>query len=114
MTITLEIEKGWSVFANPIENERFVSWQTVVSLKPTMKPTSLKIEYPRGKVYTDPLAPETNCRYYDGEIEIKAFLQRSPGDKGPIEVEVVFVARGETAPGQTTFLFPRQLKVKVP
>lgn len=114
VTVTLDIDKGWRILANPVGKERFESWRTVVSLKPAIKPASLRIEYPPGKLFRDPQAPEADFRYYDGKTEIKAFLQRSPGDKGPIEVEVVFVAASDGVQGETTLFFPKQLKLKVP
>jgi formylglycine-generating enzyme required for sulfatase activity len=110
VTITLAIDKGWRILANPVENKNFVPWQTIASLKPTVKPVSLEIQYPHGKLFTDPLVPEAVCRYYDDKVEIRALLQRSPGDNGPIDVEVVFVATD----GETTLFSPRRLRVEVP
>src|SRR5215831_6042987 len=53
VTLTLTIESGWHLYANPVGNEDFADNQTVVSAVPKSKHEVLKVEYPAGKVIKD-------------------------------------------------------------
>jgi hypothetical protein len=86
ITLTLDIDKQWHLYANPVGNEIFEYSQTVVTVTGKKKPASVKIDYPPGV--------EMNCfgesfRVYKNKAVIKATVQRAEGDTGPLEVAVV-------------------------
>jgi DsbC/DsbD-like thiol-disulfide interchange protein len=85
VTITLDIEKPWHLYANPVENEDMVSGQTDVTIASRVKPEEVKIEYPPGKLFKDKLG---NYKIYEGKIAIKARVKRAKGDTGPLEVRI--------------------------
>ena len=57
VTITLAVDKGWHIYANPVNNKDFVSVQTVVTVNARTKPARLKIQYPQGKEHEDKGGP---------------------------------------------------------
>ena len=75
ITITLDIEKPWHVYANPVENEDLaVNAQTVVNITSKNKLESVKVTYPVGKLYKDEVA---NYKIYEGKVTIKAQVKRA-------------------------------------
>ncbi len=90
ITITLDINKGWHIYANPVGNEDFEQARTVVTVKTAAKPEAVKIHYPPGKLYKDKSLGQ--FAVYENRVQIMAQLQRAPGDAGPVEVSVRFAA----------------------
>ena len=90
VTITLAINKGWHVYANPVGNPDLRSSQTIVTVSAKEKPEQVKVDYPVGKVVNDKLVG--NYRTYEGQVDIKTTVQRAKGDAGPLEVSVRFMA----------------------
>src|SRR6516165_5796978 len=86
VTITLDIEKPWHLYANPVDNEDLASAKTDVTITAKDKTENVKIEYPKGKVIVD--AAVGNYKVYEGKIEIKATLKRAKGDDSPLEVNI--------------------------
>ncbi len=104
--ITLDIEKPWHLYANPVENEDLTNAQTVVALSAKGKLEDIKIDYPAGKVHTDHGA---KYNIYEGKVVIKAHLKRAKGDSGPLEVSVKLQACDAKR-----CLLPATVKVSVP
>jgi len=90
VTVTLAVNKGWHVYANPVGNADLRSSQTVVTVTAKEKLEQVKIDYPEGKIINDKLVG--NYRTYEGQVDIKANVQRAKGDTGPLEVSVRFMA----------------------
>lgn len=86
VTITLEIEKPWHLYANPVGNEDLGSAQTDISITAKTKPESVKIEYPAGKLIMDAVAG--NYKVYEGKVTVKAKVKRAKGDRSPLEVSI--------------------------
>lgn len=92
VSITLEIDKEFHIYANPIGNEDLVSNQTTVTL--TGKGKLDKVEYPAGKVKPDKVVGD--YKIYKDKVTIKATVQRSKGDTGPLAFAVKLMACTET------------------
>lgn len=107
VTLTIKIDKGWHIYANPVGEESFKSVQTVVTLTGESKVQNAKIEYPPGKTIKDTKL-EIEYRIYEGTIKIKAVVQRAKGDTGALECGVKVYAETDT-----TMLMPAIVKVPV-
>jgi hypothetical protein len=87
ITVTLDIDKGWHLYANPPDNKIVADAQTVVTVKTPVKPQSVDVKYPPGSRYFDEVAKET-FKVYEGRVMIRAIVQRAAGDTGPLQVLV--------------------------
>jgi uncharacterized protein len=89
ITITLDVEKGWHAYANPVKNDDFVDCQTDVKLTGKKALDSVQIDYPPGKLVVD---AKTGAKYYtyEGKVTIKATVKRAKGDSDPIQVTVKY------------------------
>ncbi|MCS6852613.1 MAG: protein-disulfide reductase DsbD N-terminal domain-containing protein [Gemmataceae bacterium] len=104
--VTLSIEKGWHIYANPVGNETLASTATVVAIDHTPKP-EVTIDYPAGKLVKD--KDVGDYRTYEGTVQIKATVKRSPNDAKPLTVRVRFHAcddKGCLPPGEVTLMVP--------
>jgi len=54
VTLTINIEEGWHLYANPVGNNDLTSAQTTVKITGQSKPKDVKVTYPNGKVIKDP------------------------------------------------------------
>jgi DsbC/DsbD-like thiol-disulfide interchange protein len=107
ITLALDINKGWHIYGNPVGNDDLVDAQTVVSVSGKTKPTSVKIDYPKGHVIKDKTLGTYNV--YEDKVTIKATVERAAGDSGPLDVTIRFQACNES-----TCLFPATKKLTVP
>src|SRR5207247_1870678 len=107
ITLKLDINKGWHIYGNPVGNNDLVDAQTVVSVSGKNKPTSVKIDYPKGHVIKDKVLGDYNV--YEDKVTIKAIVERAAGDSGPLDVNVRFQACNDS-----TCLFPYTKKITVP
>jgi thiol:disulfide interchange protein len=108
ITLELQINPGWHIYANPVGNEDLAAAQTIVKVAGKNKPASVNVTYPKGKLKEDKLAGDYVV--YEGKVEIKAVVQRAAGDAEPIEVSVRFQACSEKG----VCLFPYTFKKSVP
>jgi DsbC/DsbD-like thiol-disulfide interchange protein len=86
VTVTIQIDKGWHIYANPVDNDMLRPAQTVVTLAGKEKLQDVKIEYPAGKVNKDEFVGDH--KIYEDKVEIKAHVQRARNDSGPLEASV--------------------------
>jgi DsbC/DsbD-like thiol-disulfide interchange protein len=107
MTLTLDIEKPWHLYANPVGNDDLADARTVVSISAKAKVEDVKVEYPVGKVVVD--AAVGNYKVYEGKITIKAHLKRTKGDDSPLEVSIKLQACDDKR-----CLLPATVKVMAP
>jgi DsbC/DsbD-like thiol-disulfide interchange protein len=87
LTLTLEIQPGWHIYANPVGREAFEKEATTIKASIGGKAVDLKVDYPPGKVALD---DEGNYRVYEKTVTIKGTLQRDKGDTRPVKVTVGF------------------------
>src|SRR5262249_10262716 len=83
VTLTINIEEGWHLYANPVGNNDLTSAQTTVKITGQSKPKDVKVTYPNGKVIKDPTVG--NYSIYEGKVVINAVVSRAKDDKGPLE-----------------------------
>jgi DsbC/DsbD-like thiol-disulfide interchange protein len=88
VTVTMDIEKPWHAYANPVENEMLESAKTTVTITSKTKLEEVKITYPPGKAHVD--GKET-MRIYEGKVSITAQVRRAKGDTGPLNVKVQYM-----------------------
>jgi uncharacterized protein len=106
VTVTLTIDKGWHVYANPVGPEDLVAAQTTVAVSKT-KPEDVQVEYPKGTEVEDNVVGK--YRMYEGTVTIKATVRRGKEETGPLEVAVKFQACTKQQ-----CLLPATVKVRVP
>lgn len=107
VTVTLAIDPGWHIYANPPGLEDLAAGQTTVSVTGKTKPKEVKVDYPAGKVIKDTVLGE--YLVYEDKVTIKATVHRAPKDSGPLEVAVKFQACND----KMCFL-PATVKLMVP
>jgi thiol:disulfide interchange protein len=90
VTVKVDINKGWHIYANPVGNEDLVSAQTVLKINAKTPPKDVKVDFPPGKVKKDKLVGD--YLVYEDQVAIKAKIRRAEGDTGPLEVSVRFMA----------------------
>jgi DsbC/DsbD-like thiol-disulfide interchange protein len=107
VTISLEIEKGWYIYANPLNTNTDVldGNETRLSVKSKDKVVA-SVKYPAGKRKKD---GRLEYDIYQDRIEIKAEVQRTAGDSGPLQIsiDVNTCRKGEC-------LLPGTVKLTVP
>jgi uncharacterized protein YyaL (SSP411 family) len=102
--VTLTMDAGWHVYANPVGNPDQESSQTTVTVTGKARPKGVNVEYPKGKVVKDALIGDYSI--YEGEVVIKAVVERAAGDSGPLDVSVKLQACNDS-----TCLLPATIKL---
>jgi len=82
ISVTIQIDKGWHIYANPVENEDLADAKTVVEVKAGGKKLNAKVKYPAGNIHRDKTVGDYNV--YEGKVTIEAVVE----GKGPYEVNV--------------------------
>lgn len=106
VTVTLKIDEGWHVYANPVANKALENVETKVALAGDSKHKITKVDYPPGKTTKDVLGP---YKIYENTVAIKVHLKREGADAGPVNLKVLIQACNENA-----CLLPGEVKVTVP
>jgi hypothetical protein len=106
VTLNLDVEKAWHIYANSVGNGDLAEAATVVTF-PKDKAETVKIEYPEGKLEKD--ATVGDYRIYEGQVTIKAHVRRAKGDSGPLEASIKVQACSSKG-----CLLPATIKVQVP
>ncbi len=87
VTITLEIDKDWHLYANPVKNAMMTDSQTVVKILANNKELAdTQIKYPAGKEKKD--ADFGNYNIYEGKVEVTATVRRAKDDTTPLEISL--------------------------
>jgi DsbC/DsbD-like thiol-disulfide interchange protein len=94
VTITLTIDKGWHIYANPVGNADLEGTQTTASISSKNKLQDVKVEYPEGKLVKDKTVGD--YKTYQGTVTLKATVRRAKGDAEPLDVEVKVQACSES------------------
>ena len=108
VTITLEIDKGWWLYANPVNhnNEFLDANQTHVMTKAN-EGVEIKVMYPAGR--RDRLDKE-ELSIYEGTVKIEVLVTRAKNDTSPLELKVYVHAHNERL---TVCLLPGTIKLMV-
>lgn len=106
ITVTIDINKGWYIYANPVQNKEFETTQTVVKIYADGKEVDAKVEYPEGEAKS---TGEIKYAVYTKQAVIKAHINR-PADAKNLEVRV----RINTCNVEGLCLLPSTVKVSVP
>ena len=88
ITLSLQIDKCWHIYANPVLLPDLASAQTVVTVTANGKAVGATIEYPTGDLVKDDVVGD--YRIYAGAVTIRATIDHSTA--GPKEVVVGFWA----------------------
>jgi len=104
VTLTLTIDKGWHLYANPVGSEDFASVQTVVKVKAKGALDNVKVAYPAGKEVKD--ATLGAYKVYEDKATITITANRAKGDDSPLELTVKVQACNEK-----TCLLPSEVKL---
>jgi thiol:disulfide interchange protein len=107
VTITLDIDPQYYIYANPPGQEDLASAQTEVKVTGKNKPETVKIEYPEPKVEKDTTLGD--YKVYRGKVTIKATVQRAKGDTGALEVAIKLQSCSKKS-----CLAPATIKLAVP
>jgi uncharacterized protein len=104
VTITLAIEKGWHLYANPVNNDLLENAQTTVKVKG--KVTEVRVKFPEGRMQAD---KTQKYNVYEGTVKIPVTFKRAAGDTSAIEINV-----GVSACDDKLCLEPSTIKLTVP
>jgi DsbC/DsbD-like thiol-disulfide interchange protein len=104
--LTLTINKGWYIYANPVGNDDFAANSTTVTVTSKPKPQKVDIAYPAGKVKKDAVVGD--YKIYEDQVTIPVTIQRAAGAAVELSVRLnACNAKGFCLP-------PGTLKVTVP
>ena len=104
VTLTLAIDKGWHLYANPVGAEDFASVQTTVKVKAKGPLDGVKVVYPTGKEIKD--ATLGAYKVYEDTAAITITANRAKGDDSPLELTIKVQACNEK-----TCLLPAEVKL---
>src|SRR5437588_9428590 len=89
VTITLDIDKPWHLYANPVEHDLLAPVQT--TLKFPGKTEVVKITYPPRKLIKESATGDT-YKVYEGKVTIKAQVRRPKDETGPLQYTLTIQA----------------------
>jgi DsbC/DsbD-like thiol-disulfide interchange protein len=84
VTITIDIEKDWYIYANPVKSEDFEDNKTRVTIKAKDK-VDANVLYPTGKTKE---YGKIKMNIYEKSVVIEALVKRSPGDTSPLQISI--------------------------
>jgi DsbC/DsbD-like thiol-disulfide interchange protein len=86
VTLTLNVEKPYHIYANPVGLMDLEDAATVVSVDGAQKPEAVKVDYPAGEVIKDKALGD--YKVYEGKVTIKAQVRRAKGDTGELTLTI--------------------------
>ena len=104
LTITLDVEKDWYIYANPVNYDQYENNRTRVTVKADGKVTA-DVKYPKGT--------RKDAKYdtYQGKVAIVCEVTRSPGDTSPLQVGIDVNSCGLV---NMECLLPARIKLTIP
>jgi DsbC/DsbD-like thiol-disulfide interchange protein len=84
VTITIDIDKDWYIYANPVKSEDFEDNKTRVTIKAKEK-LEADVLYPAGKTKE---YGKIKMNIYEKSVVIEAIVKRSAGDTSPLQVSI--------------------------
>jgi DsbC/DsbD-like thiol-disulfide interchange protein len=106
ITMKLTIEKGWHIYANPLDNADLKGNETKVTVTGQAKPLDVKTAYPAGKLVT---VHGQTARIYEGEVTLTTTVRRASGDNAALQVTI-----DVNACNATSCLPSGEIKLSVP
>lgn len=106
VTVTLDILKGWHLYANPVNHDILEGAETKVKITSKGKLKDVKVKYPAGKTHID---KKEKYDIYEGVVKIQAVVQRNAGDTTPLDIVV-----DVSACDSSVCLQPSKLKLTAP
>lgn len=85
IVVTLTIENGYHLYANPTGNEDLQP-QTVLTVSSKGKPEVVKITYPKGEVVKNEIVGD--YRIYTGTVSLEVITKRVKDDQSPLVIAV--------------------------
>lgn len=85
VTVKLDIDKGWHLHANPVDNVQLETNATKLTFLGGDQALDAKVDYPKGKKAT--LFGET-LNIYEGTVTIKATVQRPKEGSVKLQIRV--------------------------
>jgi DsbC/DsbD-like thiol-disulfide interchange protein len=104
VNLTLTIDKGWHIYANPVGQEDLADTATSVSASGSTKVVA--VDYPSGKPIMDKVLG--TYKVYEDQVKITAKVRR-PSDGSAIDLSIKIQACNETK-----CLVPASVKLSVP
>jgi len=89
VTITLDVDKRFHIYANPVGNDSLRAAQTLVRFTSKLAGDA-KVEYPEGKLIKD--KDVGDYKTYAGTGTIKAKVRRARDDSTPLGLSIKFQA----------------------
>ena len=89
VTITLDIEKGFYLYANPVNHEFLEGSELKVKIA-AKEPVKTTVRYPTGKSRV--FGGREKFDIYEGVVKIDAQVVRTNGDTGPLTIHVAIQA----------------------
>jgi DsbC/DsbD-like thiol-disulfide interchange protein len=109
ITITLEIEKGWYIYGNPVGAEDFDGNKTNVAVSAKEKVVA-SVKYPEAKVKVEKIGKEElRINIYEDKVIITAQVTRTMGDASPLQISI-----DVNSCNKGTCLAPGKVKLTVP
>jgi DsbC/DsbD-like thiol-disulfide interchange protein len=109
LTLTVEIDKGWHIYANKPGLKGLIG--TTVTVKAATKLEAVEVDYPAGEETKDEVLGES-YRQYVGTVKIPVKIRRAivggKPDESTLEVSIKYQACNERG-----CLAPQTLKLKV-
>jgi hypothetical protein len=110
VTITIDVQKSWYIYANPVKAEDFEDNATRVTFLKGKDKLKAEVIYPKGKAKETKVGKTTiSYNIYENQVVIDAVVLRTAGDAGPITVAIeVNSCSGGTclAPGTVKLTVP--------
>jgi DsbC/DsbD-like thiol-disulfide interchange protein len=92
IALTLTIDPGWHIYANPCGNKDYPDNQTTLAVASPNKLAAVR--YPPGK---DKMIAGQPFKVYEGKVEIRAVIQRAANNGRPVELSLVVNACNKTS-----------------
>ncbi len=90
VTITLDVAKGWHLYANPVNhNNDFLNGNKTIVKIAAKEKVQFNVKYPVGKTKVD---DKEKYDVYAGVVKIQADVVRMMGDSSPLEISIVVSA----------------------
>jgi uncharacterized protein YyaL (SSP411 family) len=93
LSVTLQIDKPWHTYANPVENDELEGARTTVDVYAGGKKLPAKIDYPKGMAEKDEKGAE--YRVYAGEVTITGTVTAADATDFEVRIKVQACTTGE-------------------
>jgi DsbC/DsbD-like thiol-disulfide interchange protein len=89
VSLKIEVNKGWHIYANPVGDATLEPNATTVKVSGKGKPKLIRVDYPEGKLKQESIEKTTVAyKVYEGTVTIKATVQRAANDREPLSFAI--------------------------